>query len=234
MASLQLEESAEVERYLERVRNSLLQVPVEERDWLVEQARARVELTLELEGAADAAAAERALAKLGSPEDLGRKLRGEAPPRETRPQEESAGRLVACRSCLKEVSKEAMSCPHCGAPFPARQSWGGRGYEWKSKTTVMGYPLVHVAFGRDEKGKLRVAKGVVAIGQFGIGAITIAQFGIGFVFGIGQFMLAPLALGQFAIGLAAAGQFGLGLLAGAGQFATGIFKAVGMATWGGK
>ena len=142
--------------------------------------------------------------------------------------------LAACRTCKKEVSQEALSCPHCGAPFPARAQWRGRGYEWKSKTHVFGVPLVHVAVGRNEKGKLRVAKGIVAIGQFGIGAITIAQFGIAGIFGIGQFMLAPIAVGQFAFGLLAAGQFGIGLLAGAGQFATGWLKAIGMITFGGK
>lgn len=226
MASLQFQ-SPQVEQYLERVRNSLLQVPVEEREWLMQQAKARVELALELEGTGDYAAVEQALAKLGSPEALAQKLRGEAPPAAPQAQPEVASRLAACRSCRKEVSTEAMSCPHCGAPFPARRAWGGRGYEWKSKTTVMGYPLVHVAYGRDENGKLRVAKGVVAIGQFGIGVITIAQFGVGFLFGLGQFMLAPLVLAQFAVGLFAVGQFALGLFA-LGMLAMGV-KAIGVA-----
>ena len=66
------------------------------------------------------------------------------------------------------------------------------------------------------------------------GAITIAQFGIAGIFGIGQFMLAPIAVGQFAFGLLALGQFGIGLLAGAGQFATGWLKALGMITFGPK
>lgn len=229
MATVQLETSPQIERYLQSLRNTLHPVPTEEREWLLQQARARLDLTLELEGAAvsDETAVERALARLGSPETLAEKLRSEAPPSPLRPE----GRLIACRSCREGVSTEALSCPHCGAPHPAQQNWGGRGYEWKSKATLFGYPVVHVAFGRDEKGKLRVAKGVIAIGQFGIGAITVAQFGVGFLFGLGQFMLAPLALGQFAIGLAAAGQFGIGLLFGAGQFATGL-KAYGMLTFG--
>ena len=75
--------------------------------------------------------------------------------------------------------------------------------------TFYGYPLVHIAFGRDAHGKLRVARGVIAIGQFAIGLITIAQFGIGLLFGFGQFILGLTALAQFAV----AALFGLGQIA---------------------
>jgi len=99
--------------------------------------------------------------------------------------------------------------------------WNGTGFEWKSKTLVCGYPLVHIAFGRDANGKIRVAKGVVAVGQFGMGLITIAQIGFGVLFGLGQVMVGTTAiaqiaitalfgLGQFATGYAAIGQFALG------------------------
>jgi len=73
---------------------------------------------------------------------------------------------------------------------------------------------VHVAFGRDAQGKLRVAKGVIAIGQFAIGAITFAQFGIGIIFGFGQFIFGPIAIAQFAIALLfGLGQFVIGYVA---------------------
>jgi hypothetical protein len=141
--------------------------------------------------------------------------------------------LVACRECQHEVSRVARSCPQCGAPFPGRPNWQGTGYDWKSRVTIWGYPLVHVAFGRTAQGKLRVAKGVIAIGQFGIGLITIAQFGIGFLFGFGQFLLALTALaqvavtpgigiGQLATGYIAMGQFAIGYYA-LGQFAYGLY-----------
>ena len=140
--------------------------------------------------------------------------------------------LVTCRDCQHEVSRAARACPQCGAPFPARRNWQGTGYDWKSRRTIWGYPLVHIAFGRDAQGKLRVAKGVIAIGQFGIGLITIAQFGIGFLFGFGQFFLALTAfaqvavtpvigIGQLATGYIALGQFAIGYYA-LGQFAYGI------------
>lgn len=124
--------------------------------------------------------------------------------------------LSTCRECGKEVSTEAKSCPHCGAPRPADQDWKGTGYEWKSAQTYFGYPLVHIAYGKDQHGKRRVARGIIAIGQFGVGLITVAQFGFGLVFGFGQFIIAPLALAQFAGAV----------LVGVGQFATG-YIAIG-------
>ena len=76
------------------------------------------------------------------------------------------------------------------------------GFEWKSKIEVLGFPLIHVTFGRDPKtGKVLVSKGIIAIGQIGIGVITLAQAGVGLWFGLGQVMA-----GWFAIGQAAAGQ----------------------------
>jgi hypothetical protein len=86
---------------------------------------------------------------------------------------------------------------------------------------MLGYPLIHIAVGKDANGKIRVAKGIIAIGQFGIGLITIAQFGVGLLFGIGQFMFGLITIGQCAIGIF----FGLG------QFATG-YIAIGQIALG--
>lgn len=68
---------------------------------------------------------------------------------------------------------------------------------------------------------MRVAKGIIAIGQFGIGVITLAQFGVGLLFGLGQFMAGTIVVAQFAAGV----QFGLG------QFATG-YTAIGQFAYG--
>ena len=56
--------------------------------------------------------------------------------------------LTNCRECGNQVSTEALSCPHCGVPLKAglRPTWG---YEWKSSLTLFGYPLVHIAIGRN-------------------------------------------------------------------------------------
>lgn len=131
--------------------------------------------------------------------------------------------LHPCRDCGSKVSSQAVVCPHCGAARPADHNWKGTGIEWKSRATVLGIPLVHVAFGRDRQGKLRVAKGIIAIGQFAVGLFTVAQFGIGIIFGLGQFVLGIAVLGQFAVGLLlGVGQFATGVLA-VGQFVFGIY-----------
>lgn len=98
--------------------------------------------------------------------------------------------------------------------MPWKAEFTGWGFEWRSRTTVAGWPLVHVAFGRRPDGKLRVAKGVIAIGQFAIGAVTLAQFGVGFVFGLGQFVAGAVAVAQMALGLfVALGQVAAALVA---------------------
>ncbi|HLD48369.1 MAG TPA: zinc ribbon domain-containing protein [Desulfobaccales bacterium] len=124
--------------------------------------------------------------------------------------------LTTCRECGAEVSDQARTCLRCGAPQPANLSWSGTGFEWKSARTYGGYPLVHIAFGRDRRGKLRVAKGVIAIGQFALGLVTVAQFGVGLLFGFGQFLIGGFVLAQFAGAL----------VAGVGQIATG-YAAIG-------
>jgi hypothetical protein len=124
--------------------------------------------------------------------------------------------LITCRECGQEVSPAALACPHCGAPRPGDLEWRGTGFEWQSSQTFWGYPLIHVAFGKDARGKWRVAKGIIAIGQFAVGLITVAQFGLGLLFGFGQVIVGFTALAQVAIAL----------YLGVGQIATG-YAAVG-------
>jgi len=143
--------------------------------------------------------------------------------------------MTTCRECQKEVSTEAKACPHCGAPRPSDREWHGTGYEWKSARSYWGYPLVHIAYGKDPRGRRRVAKGIIAIGQYGIGLITVAQFGVGMVFGLGQFIFAPLVVAQFAGGIILAlGQFASGYVA-IGQFVLAYyglaFSAAGKYIW---
>ena len=102
---------------------------------------------------------------------------------------------------------------------PGNPKWNGWGVDWKSEATYGGFPLVHVAFGRDRHGKLRVAKGILAVGQFAVGLVTIAQFGVGLLFGFGQIIGGLTALAQvavtpyFAIGQLATGYVAIGQLA---------------------
>ena len=109
-----------------------------------------------------------------------------------------------------------MSCPNCGVPYPAKDQWDGWGFEYKSQTTLMGLPLVHISFKYRPNRMPVPAKGIIAIGQFGVGIVTIAQFGIG-LFGVCQFAIAGYALAQFAIAWSLIAQIGLYLHKGAGQ-----------------
>jgi hypothetical protein len=106
-----------------------------------------------------------------------------------------------------------------------------RSYEWKSRAALFGIPLVHVAFGREPSGRLRIAKGFVAVGQFAFGGVTVAQFGVGLIFGFGQCVCGLIAAGQIAAGLLLAiGQLTTGLIA-VGQLSMGLY-ALGQAGWG--
>ena len=70
----------------------------------------------------------------------------------------------------------------------------GRGFEYKSGTTLFGLPLIHISF-KFKCGKPVVAKRILAIGQFAVGYVTIAQFGLG-ILSAGQFSVGVFAIGQ--------------------------------------
>ena len=124
--------------------------------------------------------------------------------------------MKPCRDCRHEISEQAFACPRCGAPYPARDSWDGWGYEYKSALSVAGLPLLHVAFKFRPNRTPVVARGIIAIGQFGCGVVCIAQFGIG-LFSICQFTVAGFALAQFALAYSLIAQLGVYLGEGHGQ-----------------
>jgi len=125
--------------------------------------------------------------------------------------------LEKCRECGHRVSKQAITCPECGAPYPAKAKWDGWGFEYKSKATMFGFPLIHVSFKFRPNGAPVPAKGFIAIGQFGIGVINISQFGIG-LFSLSQFTIAGYALAQIGIAYSLIAQIGIYINYGIGQF----------------
>ena len=90
------------------------------------------------------------------------------------------------------------------------------GFDWRSETTLLGLPLIHISWGLDENRRKRVSKGIIAIGQYGSGGLVIAQFGAGIVC-ISQFGVGVVAITQFGVALAAISQFGVAV-AGIFQF----------------
>ena len=125
--------------------------------------------------------------------------------------------LVDCPECGKQISDKAMMCPHCGLPF-------GRGpfaYEYRSRATLFGLPLVHVVMGwsvNPETGRPRVAKGIIAVGHVAFGVVAIGGVAVG-----------ALSFGGLAIGLAAAGGLAVGVLLALGGLAIGAVAVGGAA-----
>jgi predicted Ser/Thr protein kinase len=75
------------------------------------------------------------------------------------------------------------------------------GREYRSKTTIFGIPLLHIASGIDPKtGKRRIAKGIIAFGDVAIGGFAcggVAMGGITF----GGLCLGMISFGGLAVGL---------------------------------
>ena len=133
--------------------------------------------------------------------------------------------MKTCRDCHHEVSEQAMACPHCGAPFPAKATWTGWGFEFKSKTEMMGLPLLHVSFKYRPNRMPVPAKGIIAIGQFACGIVTLSQFGIG-VISVSQFTIAGFALAQFAFAYSLIAQIGIYLHEGHGQIVRSLMSLI--------
>lgn len=134
--------------------------------------------------------------------------------------------MQKCRDCNHTVSEQAVTCPSCGAPFPAKEKWDGWGFEYKSKAAFLGLPLIHISFKYRPNRVPVVAKGVIAIGQFAAGIVTISQFGVGII-SISQFTIAVYALAQFAIGYSLIAQIGLYVSEGRGQLVESIADLIG-------
>ena len=131
--------------------------------------------------------------------------------------------LIPCPECGNQISEQATACPSCGHPQSGMQKgmmypWF---YEYKSEATMFGLPLVHVVAGPPvdpTTGKIRVAKGIIAIGGIAIGGLAMGGFSFGLI-----------AFGGVAIGLAASGGVALGLLLAMGGLAVGFFAVGGCA-----
>jgi hypothetical protein len=142
--------------------------------------------------------------------------------------------LIRCPECQREVSDKAPACPGCGYPLPGmgtsqpqppwppvpgvRRAGCPYAYEYESRKTIFGMPLVHIVYGPAWAGGLRPAKGFIAIGNVAIGVIAIGGFALGL------FTLAGIGLGVLSIaGIA------LGIGAGVGGIATGYYALGGVA-----
>src|SRR4051795_1866216 len=126
-----------------------------------------------------------------------------------------------CGYVLKGLT-ESSKCPECGKPLVEvltrpSQAFMNAGKRYKSRATLFGWPVVHVALGPKD-GELRGhAKGIIAIGDIATGGIALGGVARGIV-----------AVGGMALGLFSLGGGAVGLLTAAGGMAVG-----GMASGGG-
>jgi len=133
--------------------------------------------------------------------------------------------LTNCPECHREVSDRAITCPGCGHPLGPQggpRLAGGFplyfGYEYKSKTTILGLPLIHIAQGFNPEGGIRVAKGFIAIGNVAVGVLAIGGAAVGVV-----------ALAGAGLGIVCLGGLALGLFCGIGGVAIGYIAVGGVA-----
>jgi len=135
--------------------------------------------------------------------------------------------MKPCRECQHEISEQAMACPQCGTPFPAKEKWDGWGFEYKSKATLCGLPWLHISFKYRPNRRPVPAKGIFAIGQFACGIFTLSQFGIGVV-SVSQFTIAGYALAQFAMAYSLIAQMGIYVQEGHGQLVKSVTELLEM------
>ena len=135
--------------------------------------------------------------------------------------------MLSCRECQQNVSEQARACPHCGAPFPAKEKWDGWGFEYKSEASLLGMPLLHISFKYRPNRVPVPAKGVFAIGQFACGIFTLSQFGLGVV-SVSQFTIAGYALAQIAFAYSLIAQLGIYIHQGRGQFVRSLSEILAM------
>lgn len=106
-------------------------------------------------------------------------------------------------------------------------------YEYKSRRTLFGLPLVHVNIGRRDhwaRGIIaigNIATGFVALGGVAAGLFSLGGVSFGLLLGLGAVVLGAVSIGGVALGLLAWGGIALGWLA-VGGCAVGVYAAGGV------
>ncbi|MBN2137964.1 MAG: zinc-ribbon domain-containing protein [Sedimentisphaerales bacterium] len=139
--------------------------------------------------------------------------------------------LVNCPECGKEISDKALMCPHCGYAA-GKVGLAGLCYEYRSKRELFGLPMVHIVYGMGidpVTGRLRVAKGIIAIGNIAVGGLAIGGVSLG-ILSLGGLAAGLAVFGGMAVGLLAFGGMAIGLIA-VGGGAVGYY-ALGGGAWG--
>ncbi|MCI1966126.1 MAG: helix-turn-helix domain-containing protein [Oscillospiraceae bacterium] len=126
---------------------------------------------------------------------------------------------------LDFLVKDAKEEPAAFHSAVKRGIWYPEGhYEYKSKRTVFGIPLVHINVGRHG---VYTAKGIIAIGNIAIGVVSMGAVCLG-AFCIGVLALGILSLAVLSCGLFSVGGIAVGAVA-AGGVSVGVLALGGVA-----
>ncbi|MBI3850194.1 MAG: serine/threonine protein kinase [Verrucomicrobia bacterium] len=119
-------------------------------------------------------------------------------------------------SVLKTQVETIATTAQAGGSLAASAPWMYRGVDYRSKMTLFGLPLVHVASGIDPAtGRQRVAKGIIAIGGMAKGVVAFGGVAMGGVT-FGGLSLGVVAFGGCALGLVAFGGLAIALVVALG------------------
>lgn len=141
-----------------------------------------------------------------------------------------------CHECVARQTPRLVcrTCATAAAPLGYGWSgWYGYGYEYKSSTTIGGWPLLHICSGVDPVTmRLRVARGVVAIGNIAVGGLAIGGIACGLITIGGASLGLLMAVGGAAVGLGlSVGGLAIGSVA-IGGAAVGFMYAIGGGAFG--
>lgn len=106
-------------------------------------------------------------------------------------------------------------------------------YEYKSKRTLFGLPLVHINCGPGihwARGIIAIgdiATGLVAMGGIAVGLVSLGALCLGLLLALGALTVGLISIGGLAVGVTAWGGFAFGLLA-VGGISYGVYAAGGV------
>lgn len=106
-------------------------------------------------------------------------------------------------------------------------------YEYKSKRTLFGLPLVHINCGPGihwARGIIAIgdiSTGFVALGGIAVGLVSLGALSLGLLFALGALCLGIVSIGGLAVGLTAWGGFAFGLLS-VGGISCGVYAVGGV------
>ena len=130
------------------------------------------------------------------------------------------------------TKKVANQINTSSAPFskPNRLADYMPSYEYRSKTSIFGFPLIHITRGIDpDTGRLRVACGWIAVGDIAVGGIALGGLTCGLL-SLGGVSLGLFSLSGLAVGMMAAGGLAVAIWNAFGVIAVSWHAAVGLLT----